>query len=112
VGSRRRRLPLGASAGQRRRYVPLYPSEPPDVAIEIISPCQPANAVARRCIQYVADGVAIALVVDQRDRSVVVYRPNTIPEAVKGDQPIDLSGVLPGFRLTAAELFDSLRVQR
>src|SRR5439155_22055759 len=78
-----------------------YPTEPPDIAIEIVSPRQSANAISRRCLRYVASGVRIAVTIDSKDRSVVVYRPDSFPQVSTGDAPIDLSDVLPGFAVTA-----------
>jgi Uma2 family endonuclease len=43
--------------------------EPPDVAIEIVSPEQSVNALVRRCIQYIGQGVAPATV-PRRTRTV------------------------------------------
>jgi Uma2 family endonuclease len=84
---------------------------PPDIAIEIVSPEQSVNALVRRCLWYVANGVAIALLVDPSDESVLVFRPNQAPVPLRGAEPIDLAEVLPGFQLTVQELFDSLTLQ-
>lgn len=40
--------------------------EPPDIAIEIASPEQSVNFLARRCVWYLDNSVAIALLVDPR----------------------------------------------
>jgi Uma2 family endonuclease len=84
--------------------------EPPDVAVEIVSPQQSVNRLIRRCIRFNDDGVAIALLVDPRDQSVMDFRPGALPRALRGDDRIDLSQVAPGFELTVRELFDSLKL--
>lgn len=83
--------------------------EPPDIAIEIVSPGQSANALVRRCAWYVAHGVQIALLVDPSDRSVVAFRPHGIISSWYGADRIDLSDVLPDFDLSVEQLFASLR---
>src|SRR5436305_6101490 len=45
--------------------------QPPDAAIEIVSPQQSPNAVLRRCVWYVENEVAFALLVDPADRSIL-----------------------------------------
>lgn len=84
--------------------------EPPDVAIEIVSPQQSVNRLMRRCLRFIEDGVAIALLVDPRDDSVIDFRPGVPPRALRGDDHIDLTEVAPGFALTVRELFDSLKL--
>lgn len=82
---------------------------PPDIAIEIVSPQQRVNALIRRCLWYVTNGVQAALLVDPDDESVIVFRPETHPVACHGGDGIDLSDILPGFALTVEQLFSSLQ---
>src|SRR5436190_9807814 len=56
---RRDRIPLDANG----LIVDDF-TEPPDIAIEIVSPEQSVNALVRRCVWYVAHGVQMALLVD------------------------------------------------
>lgn len=102
---RRDRIPTDASGRVANDF-----TSPPDIAIEIVSPEQSVNALVRRCVWYVANGVAIALLVDPADESVLVFRPGAVPVARSGAEQIDLVDVLPSFTLTVEELFDSLRV--
>jgi Uma2 family endonuclease len=83
---------------------------PPDITVEIVSPGQRVNALVRRCLRYVGLGVQIALLVDPDDESVVLFRRDTAAVALRGPDPIELDEVLPGFKLTVAELFKSLRM--
>ncbi|MGI8553857.1 MAG: Uma2 family endonuclease [Dehalococcoidia bacterium] len=84
--------------------------EPPDIAIEIVSPRQSVTALVRRCLWYVANGVQVALLVDPADESILRFRPNEMPLALRGTSLLDLHPLLPGFELTAQQLFDSLRL--
>jgi len=83
-------------------------SEPPDIAIEIVSPGQSVNAQLSRCLEYVAAGVVLAVLVDPDDESVVVVRADRTVHAARGQTRIDLDAVLPGFELTAQQLSATL----
>lgn len=82
--------------------------EPPAIAVEIVSPEQSVNRLVRRCLWYVDHGVAVALLIDPRDRSVLLFRPGARPVPVRGDERIDVDDVLPGFTLTPAAIFAAL----
>jgi len=84
-------------------------ADPPDIAVEIISPGQTGTSLLRKCIWYVEHGVQLALLVDPVDRSVLLFRPNAIPRALRAADQIDLSEVLPGFEATVNELFSALK---
>jgi Uma2 family endonuclease len=98
------RVPHDASGAVADDFV-----EPPDVAIEIVSPGQRVNALIRRSVWYVDNGVRVALVVDPDDESVLVFRSGQPTRAAQGGDAIDLAEVLPGFQLTAGQVFASLR---
>ncbi len=83
--------------------------EPPDLAVEIVSPEQSVAELRRKCAWYVANGVGIALLLDPRDESILDFRPGLAPRKLGPDERIDLDAVLPGFALTPRELFASLR---
>lgn len=52
-----------------------------------------------------------ALLVDAADASVLLFRPNQVPSALRESDRIDVGDLLPGFDLTVQELLDSLRPQ-
>jgi Uma2 family endonuclease len=84
-------------------------TEPPDVAVEIVSPGQGVNTLVRKCIWYVENGVRLALLVDPGDRSVLLFRPSALPRALRGRDQIDLAEVLPGFNASVDDLFSALK---
>jgi Uma2 family endonuclease len=84
-------------------------TEPPDIAIEIISPGQSVNRMLRRCLTFVANGVRAAVLVDPGDRSVVVVRPGNDIRVYDTDATLDLSDVIADLRLGVGELFAALR---
>jgi Uma2 family endonuclease len=100
-----KRIPVNESG----RVLDVF-SEPPDVAVEIVSPQQSVNALVRRCLWYVEHGVGRALLVDPDDDSVLVFRHDETARALRGADGIDLGDLLPDFALTVEELFASLRM--
>ena len=84
-------------------------TEPPDIAVEIISPGQSVTGQVRRCVWYVEHGVEVALLVDTVDRVVLLFRPNAVPRALEGTDSIDLADVVPRFEATVEQLFSALR---
>jgi Uma2 family endonuclease len=83
-------------------------TEPPDIAVEIVSPDQTATDLFSKCIWYVKNGVRIALIADPTRDIVLRFRPDALPDVLTGDDRIDLDEVLPGFELTVDQLFGSL----
>lgn len=84
--------------------------QPPDIAIEIVSPEQSVTALVRRCLWYVSHGVQIALLVDPTDGSVLAFRPGQPTIDWHGSDLIDLREVLPDFTLTVDQLFAALEL--
>ena len=85
--------------------------EPPDIAVEVVSPEQSVNALVRRCLWYVDHGVRLALLIDPDDRSVIVFRPVPQPSALQAPDRIDVADVLPGLQLAVADLFAALSLK-
>jgi len=82
--------------------------EPPDIAVEIISPGQTSNRMVRRCLWFVENGVRAALLVDPYDESILMFRPHRAMVALHGADQIELGDILPGFTLTVEEVFGAL----
>lgn len=87
-------------------------TEPPDVAIEIASPGQNVKQLIRRLISFVHAGVLVAVLVDPKDRSVVVARPGSDLRILKVGDTLDLDDAIPGLRLEIAAIFGALRIER
>ena len=82
---------------------------PPDLVVEIVSPKQSVTKLIRRSVWYVANGVRVAVLVDPDDKTVMMFRSGHEQRLVRGDQPLGLDDVLPGFGATAADLVQALR---
>jgi Uma2 family endonuclease len=85
-------------------------TEPPDVAIEIVSPGQAPAQVGARCAEYVECGVGWALMIDPERRTAHLYRTGAdplVPRAMTPDDRLELGDLLPN-PPTLAELFAAL----
>lgn len=92
------------------RVVDIAP-QPPDVAIEIVSPDQSVTALIRKCLWYVENGVKAALLVDPMDSTVLLFRGGQPYRALQGSDVIELSDILPEFQATPAQIFGALKVR-
>jgi Uma2 family endonuclease len=79
--------------------------EPPDVAVEILSPRQALDGLVRHCQWYVDHGVRLALLVAPRDRAIVVFRPGASQHTLGGRDVVQLDELLPGLTLVVEEVF-------
>jgi Uma2 family endonuclease len=91
------RLPDGLPQG----YIPSAP----DLAVEVVSPNDEAEAVQRKVMEYLRHGTRLMWVVYPRTRSVVVH---TAEKAITLDIHGTLDGddVLPGFHVPVGRIFD------
>ena len=82
--------------------------EPPDIAAEIASPDPSIPELVEKCRGYIATGVRIVLLIELDGEWLRRFGPSGESEPLRGADRVDLDSVLPGFELTAQELFDSL----
>lgn len=93
---------------RRGRRPPADFFEPPDIAVEIVSPDQGVTDLVKKCLRYVALGTAVALLIDPDPETVLVFRPDQPLRHLQGTDSIDLEDILPGFELTVDAMFDAL----
>lgn len=77
----------------------------PPLIAEILSPSDTHQAVEDKISEYLTAGVAIVWVVNARSELVTMYRPGQKLMAVNADEELTAEPVLPGFRVSVAELF-------
>jgi Uma2 family endonuclease len=82
--------------------------EPPDIAVEIVSPDQSLREQTAKCAGYVRHGTSIALLVNPRNETVGDFRPGAAPRWLRGDDEIDVGDVIPGCRFSVKDLFATL----
>jgi Uma2 family endonuclease len=120
------RLPLKEDAYRNRRpdvaYVSFdrWPSDRPkairdnawevvpDLAVEVISPSDFAEASLHKLLEYFQAGVRLVWVVYPEERQVYIYDSPTQVRILTKDDTLDGGTVLPGFQLRLDRLFDPI----
>jgi len=113
----------GADGGYRvmgERYIPdagfisfarqpqssheAYTPNPPDLAVEVLSPSDDPVEMRIKIVNYLRAGTTVWLVNPER-KHVEIYAPDQAPLMVGIDGVIDGGTVLPGFRLAVRDIF-------
>jgi Uma2 family endonuclease len=81
-----------------------YNPNPPDFAVEVLSPTDAYSKVVIKIDHYLAAGTLVWLVRPE-DRKVEVHVPGQPTKIVAIDGTLDGGNVLPGFTLAVKELF-------
>jgi Uma2 family endonuclease len=107
------RIPDVAFASWDRLPGGKVPSEPvpllaPDLAIEILSPSNTPQEMARKRREYFSAGVRLVWIIDLDARTASIYTAPEPPLIVSESQSIDGGSVLPGFVLPLRGLFAEL----
>ncbi|MDW8223421.1 MAG: Uma2 family endonuclease [Gemmatales bacterium] len=80
-------------------------SELPQLVVEVLSPSDRPNDVARKVQQYLRAGIEMVWVVEPQDRTVAVYRRGREPQVLGENETLSGEDVLPGFSVPVADLF-------
>lgn len=75
----------------------------PDVAIEVVSPNDSYTEVDEKTAQWLRAGARVVVIVDPRTRRVNIHRTSGATHAANG---IEIDDVVPGWRMSLAEIFD------
>jgi Uma2 family endonuclease len=78
----------------------------PDLAVEIISPNDRYTEVVGKIAEWLAHGVRLVFVVDQRRKTVDVHRPGQPTRTLGMDGVLDGEDVVPGWNMPVRDLFD------
>lgn len=87
---------------ERRRFARVVP----DFAAEIRSPSDALGDVRAKMAAYIANGVRLGWLIDPEAKAVEIYRPGREPERLVTPTSVSGEGVLPGFTLDLAEIFE------
>lgn len=82
-----------------------YLSVAPELVVEVLSPQDRWSEVMEKLSDYFEAGVDRAWVVDPRSRRVFAYRSLAQVELFEGEDVLRDEEILPGYRLSVAELF-------
>jgi len=75
----------------------------PELVVEILSPERPDTA--QKVLEYLEIGVRLVLVVDPDTRTIAAHRRDGSLNQYRESDAVPCEDVVPGFRLTAGEVF-------
>ncbi len=78
----------------------------PDLAIEVLSPSDRAEAVEEKVDEYLGAGAIEVLVVSPKRRTVTVYKSNANPVVIGESDRLTGLETLPGFECEVAAIFE------
>lgn len=81
----------------------------PDLVVEVLSPTDMARLVDEKVDEYLTFGVRVVWVVHPSLKMVRIHRLEGPDAQLRGDSILEDHDVLPGFRLSIKELFESLK---
>src|SRR5207248_11543481 len=82
----------------------------PDLAVEVISPHDLADEVIQKLTEYFQAGVRLVWIIYPQQRLVYVYDSPTRVRGLSQADDVDGGSVLPGFRVSLANLFPETAV--
>jgi Uma2 family endonuclease len=77
----------------------------PEAVFELLSPSDRLRYTIEKCEAYVRNGSAVAVLINPRERSVTLYRPDREPVVIRDATAVDIGDELPGFTLDATAIF-------
>jgi Uma2 family endonuclease len=80
---------------------------PPDVAVEVLSPSDRPARVTRRVSLWFDHGVTQLWIVNEKNRTVTVYRSPSNATTFSGSDYLEAEDLLPGFRLSLDRIFST-----
>jgi Uma2 family endonuclease len=80
----------------------------PDLAIEVISPNDDAEAVEAKVADYLQAGVPLLWVIYPGSRSIYVLRPDGSARRLTSRDELDGEGVLPGWKCPVLDVFKGI----
>jgi Uma2 family endonuclease len=95
---RRQRIP------QSGRPKAFWPGAP-DLAVEVVSPGDTKREVAEKVQDWLKAGSDAVWVVNPKNRTVTIHRPQTEAITLGENDELDGQTVVPGFRCLVAEIF-------
>ena len=102
-----RTLPSCRSPAGRNQGIPAWSwAVVPELAVEIVSLTNSADAVAVKLEEYYKAGVILVWVVYPGQSKVYAYTSTTTVRVLAPGDVLDGGDVLPGFRLPVQDLFD------
>lgn len=77
----------------------------PDFVIELRSSSDILSSLQTKMQEYIDDGAVLGLLIDRKNRTVHLYRPNHTPEILDNPETVRADPELPGFVLRMAKVW-------
>jgi Uma2 family endonuclease len=95
-----------SKARQPKSLEVTYNPNPPDLAVEVLSPTDRPSKVRTKIATYLSAGTVVWLV-DPDVKEVEIYRPGQPPKTLRIDDVLDGGEQLPGFSLAVKDIFQA-----
>lgn len=82
-----------------------WPRFAPDAAIEVVSPSNSPSELARKAVEYFANGATAMWIADPGPRTVTIRRPSEADTVFGPDSTIIGDPEIPGFSCAVADIF-------
>jgi Uma2 family endonuclease len=79
---------------------------PPELVFEVRSPGDRPGKILTKVGEYLAVGVAVVCVLDPDSETITVYEGDLPPQTLGKTETLDLTVVLPGFRVPVARFLE------
>ena len=102
-----RYIPDVAFISRRKQPTPsheTYNPNPPDLAVEVVSPTDLPRDITDKVANYLAAGCLVWVIYPEK-RQAKVYEPGQPVQTIAEDGALDGGNVLPGLRLALKEIF-------
>ena len=83
----------------------------PNIAVEVISPTDLAEAVTVKAMEYLDGGVQLVWQIYPEARILFAHRPGGETRRVRADEDITADDILPGFRVRLADLLPEVAAE-
>lgn len=84
----------------------------PDLAVEVVSPTDRYREVEEKAEEFLEAGVVLVWVVNPSNRSVRIFRRDTMPVQLGPNDELTAEDIMPGFRCRVADLFPDVPNQK
>jgi Uma2 family endonuclease len=86
---------------QKASFAPICP----DFVIELRSSSDTLTRLRDKMQEYIANGVSLGWLIDRKNRTVQIYRPDREPELLENPETVSGDPELPGFVLRLAKIW-------
>ncbi|MGI8932567.1 Uma2 family endonuclease [Leptolyngbya sp. BC1307] len=89
------------SETQKASFAPICP----DFVIELRSASDSLTSLQKKMAEYTENGALLGLLIDRKQRTVSLYRPNALPQVLEHPDSVSCDPELPEFRLQMSKIW-------